>query len=124
MNLSKTKRSSQTMDNFSFDEEYLENTVLVVGEHENTLVRLKLGADGSIALATEDPLTPYKITDKDDDASPNYFGFTKKDGSWYIMKETVSAGADTYRYVAGTEDYTTNWTNRASLSYDYFYATF
>jgi virulence-associated protein VapD len=78
----------------------------------------------SIPEKLEDPLTPYKITDKDDDASPNYFGFTKKDGSWYIMKETVSAGADTYRYVAGTEDYTTNWTNRASLSYDYFYATF
>jgi hypothetical protein len=88
------------------------------------LVRSESEALVSIPEKLEDPLTPYKITDKDDDASPNYFGFTKKDGSWYIMKETVSAGADTYRYVAGTEDYTTNWTNRASLSYDYFYTTF
>lgn len=72
----------------------------------------------------EDFLAGYQITDKDDDASPNYYGFTDKIGSWYILKETVSAGADTYRYVSGSSGYTTNWTNRASLTYDYFYGAF
>ena len=73
----------------------------------------------------DDVLAPYKITDKDDDASPNYYGFTKPDGSWYILKETVSAGADTYRYAVGTSAYTTNWTNRAtSVTYSYFYEVF
>lgn len=67
-----------------------------------------------------DSLQDYIISDKDDDASPNYFGFLKKDGSWYIMKETVSAGADTYRYAKGTTDYTTNWTGRVGLTYGYF----
>lgn len=65
-------------------------------------------------------LTPYQIADKDDDASPNYYGFTRPDGYWYILKETVSAGADTYRYATGTSAYTTAWTGRAGLSYDYF----
>jgi hypothetical protein len=70
------------------------------------------------------PTARYSIADKDADASPNYYGFTDAFGAWYIMKETVSAGADTYRYCKGANDYTTNWTNRASLSYDYFYTVF
>ena len=74
--------------------------------------------------ANQDPLAFYKISDKDDDASPNYFGFVNADGSWYILKETVSAGADTYRYAAGSSSYTTNWTNRASLSFDHFFNVF
>lgn len=69
-------------------------------------------------------LEGYYISDKDDDASPNYYGFLDKNGNWYIIKETVSAGADTYRYAKGSTNYTTNWTNRASLSYDYFNTVF
>lgn len=74
--------------------------------------------------SSSDILASYKISDKDDDASPNYFGFVNADGAWYILKETVSAGADTYRYAAGSSSYTTNWTNRASLSFDHFYNVF
>lgn len=66
-----------------------------------------------------DPLAKYAIVDKDDDAEPNYFGFQDGDGNWYIMKEESNA----YRYTAGTSDYSTNWGNRASLSYDYRSAT-
>ena len=70
------------------------------------------------------PLDVYSISDKDDDASPNYFGFLDKDGNWYILKETISAGNDTYRYTKGVSDYATNWTNRASLTYQNFNAVF
>lgn len=84
-----------------------------------------LQTTGNTSLASidagKDPLAKYKIADTDDDASPNYFGFTDIDGNWYILKETVSAGANTYRYAAGTSSYATNWTNRASLSYDYLF---
>lgn len=66
----------------------------------------------------------YVVSDKDDDASPNYFGYVDRQGNWYIMKETVNPGADTYRFVGGTGDYTTNWTNRAILTYLYFYEVF
>lgn len=71
-----------------------------------------------------DTLSKYVIADKDDDASPNYYGFTDKEGNWYIMRETISSGADTYRYTKGESNYDTNWTNRASLTYDYFYNVF
>lgn len=66
----------------------------------------------------------YKVSDVDDDASPNYYGFLDADGNWYILKETVAAGNNTYRYAKGTSDYTTNWTGRVALSYDYYDAVF
>jgi len=70
-------------------------------------------------------LSGYVIADKDDDASPNYYGYVRADGSWYILKETVSAGADTYQYAKGNPGtYETNWTNRASLSFDYYHKVF
>lgn len=69
-------------------------------------------------------LQDFFIADKDDDATPNYFGFLNRNGEWYILKETVSAGADTYRYTKGASGYTTAWTNRATEPYDYFNTTF
>lgn len=72
-----------------------------------------------------DQLKDYFVSDRDEAvSSPNYYGFIKKDGSWYIMRQTSSSGVYTYRYVKGSSDYATNWTNRASLSYDYFYNIF
>ena len=69
-------------------------------------------------------LDGYVLSDKDDDASPNYYGYVNKDGEWYVMKETILAGADNYRFAKGAADYITNYTNRAGLSYDYFYNVF
>lgn len=71
---------------------------------------------------TDDPLTKYKISDNDSTSDPKYYGFIAIDGSWYIMKETTSAG--TYRYAKGASSYTTNWTGRAGLTYDYFDVVF
>lgn len=67
---------------------------------------------------TDDPLVKYKISDTDSSSDPKYYGNVAADGSWYIMKETTSAG--TYRYCKGASSYSTNWTGRASLTYDYF----
>ena len=75
-------------------------------------------------LLKTSPLDGYELSDKDDDASPNYYGFLNAEGAWYVLKETVSAGADTYRYIKGTSDYPTNWGNRSSLSYGYFNSVF
>jgi len=60
---------------------------------------------------------PYQICNKDDDATPNYYGFEASDGSWYIMKWTVSAGADVFEYSKGSSGYAAGWTGRAGLSY-------
>lgn len=94
-----------------------------------TDTRAKIKNDGvDNALVTtsnyQDVLSKYRISDTDDDASPNYYGFLDKDGAWYILKETIVSGANTYRYAKGTSNYATNWTNRASLSYDYFDVVF
>ena len=59
----------------------------------------------------------YNIANKDDDGTPNYYGFEDSTGAWYIMRETVSAGNDIYEYIKGDSDYSTSWTGRAGLSY-------
>lgn len=79
-----------------------------------------IGKDGNQKVDLSD-YGKYKI---DADASPNYYGFERRDGAWYIMKETISAGDDTYEYTKGSSDIATNWTNRVSLSYDTFANTF
>ena len=69
-------------------------------------------------------LDGYFAADGDADASPNYYGFVRADGAWYILKETLSAGADTYKYAKGDSRYEANWTNRANLTYDYYHNVF
>ena len=59
----------------------------------------------------------YMISDVDDASNPKYYGFADREGGWYILKEDTTD--KTYRYCKGTSDYTTNWTNRASSTYDY-----
>jgi hypothetical protein len=71
-------------------------------------------------FTSEDLTVKYKITDIDDAGSTKYFGFTDKDGNWFIMSLTTTQA----RYIAGTSAYTTAWTGRAGLSYDYFYNIF
>ncbi len=84
-------------------------------------VAIKNSAGVQIDPAEAHPTDGYEITEIDDTSSPAYYGFLKKNGYWYIMKED-SAGA--YRYSKGTTAFTTNWTNRASLTYDYFNSIF
>lgn len=73
-----------------------------------------------ISLSGGDPLEAYKISDLDESTSTKYYGFLKDDGSWYILKITSTQA----RYIKGASSYATNWTNRASLSYDYFDTAF
>jgi len=75
----------------------------------------KVGGDYAISVIKHS--NKYMITNKDDDATPNYYGFVAADESWYIIKETVSAGADTYDYDSGETNYSTNWDSRSSLTY-------
>lgn len=65
-------------------------------------------------------MQPYQPSDRDDASDPQYFGFLKKDGSWYIQKYDVANGQ--FRYANGARDYTTAWTARATLTYSLFNA--
>jgi hypothetical protein len=82
------------------------------------VVALKDSSGNKIDPAERQPTDGYKITDIDD-SSPAYYGFVNKNGAWFIQREGVSGD---YRYIRGSSNYSTNWTNRTSpsLTYDYF----
>lgn len=80
-------------------------------------VSLKDSSGNKIDPAEKQPTDGYKITDIDD-SSPSYYGFVNKDGGWFIQKEDDTTGA--YRYTKGSSGYSANWSNRSSLTYDYF----
>jgi hypothetical protein len=67
-----------------------------------------------------DSLKNYHISDLDEDGSTQYYGYVDKDANWYIMQKTDT----TARYFKGDSNYTTNWGNRGTLGYDYFYTIF
>ena len=67
-------------------------------------------------------LNGYAISDSDTAVDPMYFGYINNAGEWYIMKQGIAGG--TFRYAKGSSDYTTNWTGRAGLTYQYFNQTF
>lgn len=75
-----------------------------------------------------DPLVGYQPSDIDDSGSTKYYGFVKANGYWYIMRQS-STGS--YRYIRGAPSdenggglYSDAWTNRANLTYNYFYEVF
>ena len=83
-------------------------------------VALKDTTGALIDPAQNHPTDGYNIS-QIDDSSPAYYGFTNKDAAWFIMQEDNSG---TYRYAKGSSNFPTNWTNRESLTYDYFHNVF
>ncbi len=77
---------------------------------------------GNSVPVTVNPTVSFLIADEEEGATYAYTGFESSSGSWYIQRETLASGA--YRYVAGTSDYSTAWTNRASQTYQYPSQTF
>lgn len=67
-------------------------------------------------------LEGYYASDEDVGEGLEYHGFLDKYGNWYIEEYNLNAG--TFRYIKGATDYTTNWTGRTGLSYDYFNTVF
>ena len=84
------------------------------------LLPIFVDLDGQIVITSDDPTFKYKVTDLDTSETTKYFGYTDKDGNWYIMQLTSTTG----RYIKGSSGYTTSWTGRTGLSYDYFYIIF
>lgn len=77
------------------------------------------GSGGSANTgAILDSLDHYHIADGDEVGTTKYYGFLDKDGNWYIMKNDTTA--NNYRYAKGSGSYSTNWTDRAALTYDYY----
>lgn len=79
-------------------------------------VDLRIGALNPLARKPE----IFQASDKDTSANPViYYGLVNHLGWWIIIKDNVSTGAT--RYAAGQGNYSTSWTDRASLTYGYYY---
>lgn len=80
-------------------------------------VSLKDTAERKIDPAERQPTDGYRISEIDDSIIA-YYGFTNKDGGWFIMREDSDAGS--FRYAKGDFNFTSGWTSREVLKYDYF----
>lgn len=86
-------------------------------------VAIKDSSGNQIDPAEKQPTDGYEISElNEDDATYSYYGFVHKDGAWYIAREEKSTGS--YRYAKGASNFSTGWTGRAGLGYDYFDNTF
>jgi len=109
-----------TMHNYNFMKHKTDYLVLL-GALLATDDGEKVTVSNPLPVSTN-PLDKYEPSDENVAEGLEYHGSVDKDGNWYILKYDLNAG--TMRYAVGTTAYTTNWTNRASLTYSYFYEVF
>ena len=67
-----------------------------------------------------DLIEGMNVTDiANDEGGYNYYGYVRvkgtNEGEWVIIRENTAQTE--YRYAIGGSGYSTNWTNRASLTY-------
>jgi hypothetical protein len=79
-------------------------------------VAVKDSTGAQIDPAIKKPTDGYGICEIDDN-SPAYYGYVNKEGAWYIARED-STGS--YRYAKGNDNFSSNWSNRTSLTYNYY----
>lgn len=90
---------------------------------KNTVIYDEFG-NATTLLSKDDVLDCYQTSDIDQASSTvTYIGKVDRAGNWFIQKIDSTSGT-TFRFIKGTSDYTTNWTIRASLTYDYFHIVF
>lgn len=61
------------------------------------------------------PTASYELSDFDTAGDPLYIGSIRADGAWMIAEYDIASGSA--RYAQGLDDYDTNWTGRAGLTY-------
>ncbi len=81
----------------------------------------KVTTSNPLPIKTQDPLSGYHSSDIAR-GDPEYHGYLDKDGGWYIVKYSRTAG--TRRFARGSSGYSANFTNRANLTYSYFNEVF
>jgi hypothetical protein len=76
-------------------------------------------------VAGSDILAGYRNANSDENTGgTSYYGFIDTEGNWYVMKRVESGVTATITFSRGTTNYSTNWTDRASLTYATFDTTF
>lgn len=119
-NLSRTKRSSQAIDNFSFDEEFLVKVVELVKRNQaGTAIEY-------FNPATEETLAGLLATKLDDVSTSNItyagkaaIGSSGASAVWRIMKIDESGTPTTLSitWADGNSNFDNVWDNRTSLTY-------
>jgi len=67
-------------------------------------------------MSLETNLSGFDIAEvRESEAGYNYYGFSKADGAWKILREKTD-GTE-YRLAVGRSDFSTAFTGRASLTY-------
>ena len=67
-------------------------------------------------MALETNLSGFDIAEvRENEAGYNYFGYTKADGSWKILREKTDSTE--YRFAVGRADFVTGFAARATLTY-------
>jgi hypothetical protein len=67
-------------------------------------------------MLLENYLSGYDVAEiRENETGYNYYGFTRYDGSWRILREKTD-GTE-YRLAIGKEDFETNFTGRSGLVY-------
>jgi hypothetical protein len=80
-------------------------------------VTLKNSAGDKIDPVERQPTDGYRISEIDN-SDTSFYGYTNKDGAWFIMKEDINTGS--FRYTRGDGNFPDNWNNRENFRYDYF----
>jgi len=80
-------------------------------------IALKNSAGNKIDPMERQPTDGYRISEIDN-SDTAFYGFTNKDGAWFIMKEDSNTGS--FRYTKGDGNFPGNWDNRENFRYDYF----
>ena len=91
------------------------------GVSESGMVSLENAAGIKIDPAEKQPTDGYKITEIDDSIIAHY-GFTHKNGSWFIMRLDTDTGS--FRYARGASNFAGGWDKREQLKYDYYVNVF
>jgi hypothetical protein len=85
------------------------------------ITALEDSTGSKIDPAERQPTDSYLISEIDDNYIA-FYGFTNKDGAWFIMKEDPDDGS--FRYIKGESSFTNNWADRNDLAYDYYHNVF
>lgn len=78
-------------------------------------------AGNKINPAERQPTDSYTISEIDDEYIA-FYGFTNKEGAWFIMREDPEDGS--FRYAKGESDFAGNWSKREEINYDYYHNVF
>jgi len=101
-------------------------TGTVVGNKMAMDVVLQGGSVGSsVVIDLGDKINTFDLYQLNDleDAATSYFGLSDKDGKWLLKKFVDAAGTMRYANESNNPtvtDYSTAWTNRATLNYNLF----